>query len=83
MNAELCKRANEKVGNPNVLINIVSRRVRQLNSGGGGFSRPLIADPGTLGLADIALREILEDKIGFDLPELVEVVRHAKKKKKR
>ena len=83
MNAELCKRANEKVGNPNVLINIVSRRVRQLNSGGGGFSRPLIADPGTLGLADIALREILEDKIGFDFPELVEVVRHAKKKKKR
>ena len=83
MNAELCKRANEKVGNPNVLINIVSRRVRQLKSGGGGFSRPLIADPGTLGLADIALREILEDKIGFDLPELVEVVRHAKKKKKR
>jgi DNA-directed RNA polymerase subunit omega len=83
VNAELCKRANEKVGNPNVLINIVSRRVRQLNSGGGGFSRPLIADPGTLGLADIALREILEDKIGFDLPELVEVVRHAKKKKKR
>ena len=83
MNAELCKRANEKVGTPNVLINIVSRRVRQLNSGGGGFSRPLIADPGTLGLADIALREILEDKIGFDLPELVEVVRHAKKKKKR
>ena len=36
MNAELCKRANEKVGNPNVLVNIVSRRVRQLNSGGGG-----------------------------------------------
>ena len=80
MNAELCKRANEKVGNPNVLINIISRRVRQLNSGGGGLSRPLIADVGNLGLADIALRELLEDKIGWDLPELVEVVRHTKKK---
>ena len=83
MNAELCKRAAEKVGNPNVLINIVSRRVRQLNSGGGGLSRPLIANPGTLGMADIALREILEDKIGWDLPELVEVVRQPKKRKKR
>ena len=31
----------EKVGNPNVLVNIISRRVRQLNSGGGGLSRPL------------------------------------------
>lgn len=83
MNAELCKRAVEKVGNPNVLINIVSRRVRQLNSGGGGMSRPLIADPGNLGLADIALRELLEDKIGWDLPEMAEVTRPVKKKKKR
>lgn len=73
----------EKVGNPNVLINIVSRRVRQLNSGGGGMSRPLIADPGNLGLADIALRELLEDKIGWDLPEMAEVTRPVKKKKKR
>ena len=83
MNSELCRRANEKVGNPNVLINIISRRVRQLNSGGGGLSRPLIADVGNLGLADIALRELLEDKIGWDLPELQEVVRQPKKKKKR
>ena len=73
----------EKVGNPNVLINIISRRVRQLNSGGGGFSRPLVTEVGNQGLADIALREILEDKIGWDLPELVEVVRQSKKKKKR
>jgi DNA-directed RNA polymerase subunit omega len=83
VNAELCKRANEKVGNPNVLINIISRRVRQLNAGGGGFARPLIADVGNLGLADIALRELLEDKIGWELPELTEVVRPSKKKKRR
>jgi hypothetical protein len=30
MNAELCKKAVEKVGNPNVLVNLISRRVRQL-----------------------------------------------------
>ena len=83
MNAELCKRANEKVGNPNVLVNIVSRRVRQLNSGGGGLSRPLIDNVGNLGAADIALREILEDKIGWDMPEIVTLVRPVGKKRKK
>ncbi len=83
MNAELCKRANEKVGNPNVLVNIVSRRVRQLNSGGGGLSRPLIDNVGNLGAADIALREILEDKIGWDMPEIVALVRPVGKKRKK
>jgi DNA-directed RNA polymerase subunit omega len=83
MNAELCKRANEKVGNPNVLVNIVSRRVRQLNAGGGGMGRPLIDNVGNLGAADIALREILEDKIGWDMPELVETVRLVAKKRKK
>lgn len=84
MNAELCKRAAEKVGNPNVLVNLLSRRVRQLNAGGGGSSRPLISDVGNLGLADIALREILEDKMGWEVPEPVELVRpQAKKRRKR
>lgn len=83
MNAELCKKAIEKVGNPNVLINIVSRRVRQLNSGSGGISRPLIADATNLGAADIALRELLEGKIGYTVPEPTEVVRLAPKKRKK
>lgn len=83
MNAELCRKALEKVGNPNVLVNLVSRRVRQLNSGGGGASRPLIADATHLGAADIALREILEEKIGWELPEPTEVVRPAPRKRKR
>ena len=83
MNAELCKRANEKVGNPNVLVNLISRRVRQLNSGGGGLCRPLIADAGNLGAADIALRELLEEKIGWEMPEAVELVRPQPKKRKK
>lgn len=83
MNAELCKRAVEKVGNPNVLINIVSRRVRQLNAGGGGMGRPLVDAPASMGLADIALREILEDKIGWELPEMVAAVRPVAKKRKK
>ncbi len=83
MNAELTKKALEKVGNPNVLVNLVSRRVRQLNSGGGALSRPLVADAGHLGAADIALREIIEDKIGFEMPEVVELSRPIGKKRRK
>jgi DNA-directed RNA polymerase subunit omega len=83
VNTELCKKALEKVGNPNVLVNLVSRRVRQLNSGGGGLSRPLISDPGQLGAADIALREIIEDRMGWEMPETVELVRPTTKKRKK
>ena len=83
MNAELCRKAIEKVGNPNVLINIVSRRVRQLNSGAGGVCRPLIADATSLGAADIALREIIEEKMGWEVPEPTEVVRPTPRKRKK
>jgi len=83
LNAELAKKALEKVGNPNVLVNIVSRRVRQLNSGAGVMSRPLMADPGNMGAADIALTEIIEGALGFELPELPELVRPVAKKRKK
>ena len=83
MNAELVKKALEKVLNPNVLVNIVSRRVRQLNNGGGGTGRPLIADVGNLGAADIALLEIIEDKMSFEMPEIVALTRPGGTKGKR
>jgi DNA-directed RNA polymerase subunit omega len=83
MNSELCRKALAKVGNPNVLVNLVSRRVRQLNSGGGALSRPLIGDTVGLGVADIALTEILEDKIAADLPEELQIVEAPKKRKRR
>ena len=83
MNAELQKKALEKVGNPHTLINLVSRRVRQLNAGSGGISRPLVDDAHTLGVADIALREIIEDKITFELPEPTEVTAPAPKKRRK
>lgn len=75
MNADLVKKALEKVLNPNVLVNMISRRVRQLNAGGGGASRPLVADVVNLGAADIALREIIEDKMSFEMPELIVLTR--------
>jgi len=83
LNAELCKKALEKVGNPNVLVNLISRRVRQLNSGAGGLSRPMVADAANMGIADIALLEIIEDKMGWDLPEPVALVKPAPKKRRR
>jgi DNA-directed RNA polymerase subunit omega len=83
MNADLVRKALEKVPNPNVLVNLVSRRVRQLNRGGGGSSRPLVSDVANLGAADIALREIIEDKIGFDAPEFVELRRPSGKDRRR
>ena len=83
MNATLAQKASEKVVNPNVLINMVSQRVRQLNSGGGDRGRPLLADVGNLGAADIALREIIEDKMGFDMPDILELTRPTGKNRRR
>lgn len=72
MKADLVKKALEKVGNPNLLVNLMSRRVRQLAAGGGSTSRPLIAETAGLGFADIALTEIIEDKITFEMIEETE-----------
>ncbi|PYJ02948.1 MAG: DNA-directed RNA polymerase subunit omega [Verrucomicrobia bacterium] len=83
MNAELTKKALEKVGNPNVLVNLVSRRVRQLNSGGGAVSRPLVANTTNLGAADVALTEIIEERMGWEMPEFVELTRPVGKKRKK
>ena len=66
MNSELTKKALELVGNPSTLVNLMSRRVRQLTSGGGGLSRPLVEPPVGAGVADIALLEIIEGKITFE-----------------
>ena len=83
MNSELCKQALAKVGSPNTLINLVSRRVRQLNSGGGSMSRPLLNDVTGLGAADIALTEIIEEKMGWETPAELEVLEVTPKKRKR
>lgn len=66
LNPDLLNQALEKVEDPNILINLISRRVRQLNAGGGPTSRPLIDDTVGLGLADIALSEIIEEKMSWE-----------------
>ena len=78
MNAELCNDAGELIGNPNVLVNIVSTRVRQLNNG----DRPLLDAP-LLGAADMALTELVDGKMDYELTDPVSVeIQTAKTPKK-
>lgn len=50
-----------------MLINIVSRRVKQLTTGGGSMGRPLIADPAGHSATEVALREIVEERFKWEL----------------
>ncbi len=59
MKSELVEKASEVMPDPQVLINMVSRRVKQLNDG----RAPLIDTVPSMGAADIALVEIIEGKI--------------------
>ena len=83
MNAALVKQASEIILNPNVLVNLVSRRVRQLNAGGGPVSRALLVDRGNLSAADVALTELIEGKMSFDMPEIVPLTCPDRKDKRR
>ena len=62
MNAELIKAAAVVVLNQQILVNIVSRRVRQLTLG----HRPLVEFAPGMGHADIALTEIANGKLTFE-----------------
>jgi DNA-directed RNA polymerase subunit omega len=83
MNAELCRLAQEKIGNVDILVNLISMRVRQLNSG----SRALIDAP-MLSAASVALTELVEGKMDYELldevaPEILTAKSAKKGKKKR
>jgi DNA-directed RNA polymerase subunit omega len=62
MNAELVKSASLIVPNQQILVNMVSRRVRQLLLG----HRPLVEVVPGPGHADIALTEIAHEKLSFE-----------------
>ena len=63
MRDEYIREAQKVIQDPNVLINVVSRRVKQLRRG----SRPLVESLEKLSPEDIALREVIEGKISFEL----------------
>jgi len=62
MKADLVKAASEVITNQQILVNMVSRRVRQLLLG----HRPLVEYAPGLGEADIALTEIANGKLTFE-----------------
>jgi len=62
MNAQLIAAASIVVPNQHVLVNLISRRVRQLSLG----HRPLVEFVPGLGHADIALSEIATGKLSFE-----------------
>lgn len=64
MKSQLVEQAAELVPDPQILINMVSRRVQQLNAG----RAPLIDTVPSMGAADIALKEIIEGKIKLAEP---------------
>ncbi len=65
MRDDYLKAAQEVVPDPNILVNLVSRRVKQLKFG----QKPLIESLERLDPEDIALKEIIEGKISYELAE--------------
>jgi DNA-directed RNA polymerase subunit omega len=63
MRDDYIKDALKAVNDPNILINVVSRRVKQLKRG----NRPLVESLEKLSPEDVALREIIEGKISHEL----------------
>jgi len=66
MKQTLVQDALKTVQSPQVLVNIISKRVRQL---GQGF-RPLVAYDPKLTFMDVALKEVAEGKLGFEMIEV-------------
>lgn len=63
MRDDYLKEALVKITDPNVLVNVVSLRVKQLKRG----YRPLVESLEKLSPTDIALREIIDGKISYEL----------------
>ncbi|MDR1457766.1 MAG: DNA-directed RNA polymerase subunit omega [Puniceicoccales bacterium] len=63
MRNDYLKAASAIIREPNILINVVSRRVKQLKAG----SKPLVDSLEKLDMEDIVLKEIIEGKISYEL----------------
>ena len=63
MNIKLLEAAQQHVPSTELLVNLVSRRIRQLAQG----SRPLTLVNPRMGIADIALQEIVEGKFTWEI----------------
>ncbi len=63
MREDYLKQAQDVITDPNILINVVSRRVKNLKNG----AKPLVESLERLSLEDVALLEVIKGKITFEL----------------
>jgi DNA-directed RNA polymerase subunit omega len=68
MTAQLLQEAAQVVPNQQLLINVVSKRVRQLGLG----HRPMVETTPRMSLTDIALKEIVAGKLTFEQVQATE-----------
>lgn len=68
MQSHLLDQALIILPNHGYLVNVISRRVRQLVNG----HRPMILSEPGMGLADIALTELIEGKLSYERTEKFE-----------
>lgn len=71
MRNDYLQSALKVIDDPTILINVVSRRVKQLKRG----NRPLVESLEKLSAEDTALREIAEGKITYELATEAELAR--------
>jgi DNA-directed RNA polymerase subunit omega len=57
------KQAQQKISDPHILINVVSKRVKQLKDG----KKPTVSSLEKLELEDIALLEVIRGNISYEL----------------
>src|SRR3981081_675970 len=62
MTTELLQEAAQVIPNQQLLINVVSKRVRQLGLG----HRPMVETTPRMSLTDVALKEIIAGKLAFE-----------------
>ncbi len=65
MMSHLVEEASKKIPSVPLLVNVVSKRVRQLSAG----HRPMIDPSPRMGFADIALQEIIDGKLSYELKQ--------------
>jgi DNA-directed RNA polymerase subunit omega len=73
MKSKYLEPAQQRVPNPELLVNLVSRRVRQLAQG----HRPITQTDARMDFSEIALKEISEGKLTYELAGEGEIVPEA------
>jgi DNA-directed RNA polymerase subunit omega len=62
MQSHLLEKALTVIKSEQILVNMISRRVRQLMNG----HRPMVEVEPRMGYSDIALKEVIDGKLGFE-----------------